>query len=234
VLARLQLHQTGTVAFQETNLEWHNKRHRDGFQKLLVKAFGSARVDFSTTKDKFETSPFKPGGTASVALGKMVHRVVKTRGDDTGCGRWSYITFNGKDNKHITVINAYRVCSHRDPGDTAAYKQQQCIQYAYDELRPYVLDPNKQTLIDLQCFVQELQQEGDEVILFLDANQDEHQTYRSQEHNECFKTKSGLHVDGSIDGSLRTFMVICGMTNALTDVHSEQVPNTYVRGSKQI
>jgi hypothetical protein len=29
-------------------------------------------------------------------------------------------------------------------------------------------------------------------------------------------------------------MVNCGLTNALTDVHSEQVPNTHVRGSKQI
>jgi hypothetical protein len=28
-------------------------------------------------------------------------------------------------------------------------------------------------------------------------------------------------------------MVNCGMTNALADVHSEQVPNTPVRGSKQ-
>jgi hypothetical protein len=233
-LARFKLIQTGTVSFQETNLEWHNKGHRDEFQKLLVNAFGAARVDFSTTKDKFETSSFKPGWTASAALGKMVHRVVKTGPDDTGCGRWSYITFNGKDNKHITVINAYIVCSQRDLGDTAVSKQQQCIQYADDELRPYVLDPHKQTLIDLQYFVQELQQEGDDVILFLDANQDEHQTYRSQEHNECFNTKSGFHVDDSIDGSLHTFMVNCGLTNALTDVHSEQVPNTHIRGYKQI
>jgi hypothetical protein len=160
--------------------------------------------------------------------------VVKTGRDNTGCGRWSYITFNGKGNTHITVINGYRVCSQRDPGDTTASKQQQCIQYADDELRPYVLNPHKQTLIDLQHFVQELQQEGDDVILFLDANQDEHHIYRSQEHNECFKTKSIFHVDGSIDGSLSNFMVSCGLTNALTDVHSEQVPNTHVRGSKQI
>jgi hypothetical protein len=65
--------QTGTVTFQETKLEWHNKGYRDEFQKLLVKAFGAARVDHSTTKDKFETLSFKPGGTASAALGKMVH-----------------------------------------------------------------------------------------------------------------------------------------------------------------
>jgi hypothetical protein len=86
-----------------------------------------------------------------------------------------YIQWQGKQSNHSD--NAYRVCSQRDPGDTTAYKQQQCIQYADDELRPYVLDPHKQTIINLQYFVQELQQEGEEVILFLDANQDDQQMY---------------------------------------------------------
>jgi hypothetical protein len=58
--------------------------------------------------------------------------------------------------------------------------------------------------------------------------------YQPEEHNECFKTRNGFHVDGIIDGSLRTFMANCGLTNALMDVHAEQVPNTHVRGSKQI
>jgi hypothetical protein len=200
----------------------------------LVNAFGAARVEHSTTTYKFETSPFKPGGTASAALGEMVHRVVKINRDNTGCGRWSYITLNGKENKHITVINVYRVCSKRDPGDTTASRQQQCAQYADEELRKYVLYPHKQTLIDLQYFVQELQQGGDEVILFLDANQDEYQSYIHQDHDACFKTKGGFQVDSSIDGSLRSFMANCGLTNALMDVQSEQVPNTHVRGYNQI
>jgi hypothetical protein len=126
------------------------------------------------------------------------------------------------------------VCSQRDPGATIASKHQQCIQYADEELIQYVLDPHKQTLIDLQYFVQELQQEGDEVILFLDANQDKYHSYRPQDHDGCFKTKAGFQVVGSIDGSLCSFMANCGLNNALTDVHSEQVPNTHVRGSKQI
>jgi uncharacterized protein (DUF2141 family) len=103
--------------------------------------------------------------------------VVKTGRDETGCWRRLYVTFNGKENKQITVINAYIVSSQRDPGDTTASKQQQCIQYTDDELlMPYVLDPHKQTMIDLKYFVQELQQEGEELILFLDANQDDQQT----------------------------------------------------------
>jgi hypothetical protein len=106
------------------------------------------------------------------------------------------------------------LCSHSEPGDTTASKQQQCIQYADEELRPYVLDPHKQTFIDLQYFVQEIKQEGEKVVLFLDSNKDKHHTYRSQEHNECFKTKGGFHVDGKIDGSLRTFMANCGLTKS--------------------
>jgi hypothetical protein len=113
----------------------------------------------------------------------MVHRVVKTGRDDTGCGRGSYITFNGKDNEHIKVTTTYIVCSQRDPGDKTGSKQQQCAQYADDELIPYVLDPHKKTLIYLQYFVQELQQGRDEVILFLDVNQDEYQSCRSQYHD---------------------------------------------------
>jgi hypothetical protein len=112
------------------------------------------------------------------------------------------------------------VCPQRDPGDTTTSIQQQCVQYADEELIPYVLDPHKQTLIDLQYFVQELLQGGDEVILFLDANQDEFQPYRPQDHDACFKTKGGFQVDGSIDGPLRSFMANCGLTNTLTDVHS--------------
>jgi hypothetical protein len=49
-MERFKLLQTGNVAFQETNLEWHNKGYQDEFQKLLFKAFGAARVDHSTTK----------------------------------------------------------------------------------------------------------------------------------------------------------------------------------------
>jgi hypothetical protein len=108
VMERLKLLQTGNVAFNETNLEWHNKGYRDEFKKRLVKDVGALRVDYSTTKDKFETWPFKPGGTANAELEKMVHRVVNAGRDDIGCGRWSYITFNGKENNHITVIT-YRV-----------------------------------------------------------------------------------------------------------------------------
>jgi hypothetical protein len=139
--------------------------------------------------------------------------MVKTGRDKTGCGRWSYITFNGKDNKQITVINAYRVCAQTEAGDTTTSKQQQCIQYTDNELRPFIADPHKKTLIDLKYFVQEQQQEGEDALLFLDANQHDQHAYRPQDHRKCFKTSNGFHADGSIDGPIHTFMSSCGPTN---------------------
>jgi hypothetical protein len=48
-----------TIAFSETNIEWHTFQLRDNMQKLLTKAFGAARMEYSTTSDKFETTYHK-------------------------------------------------------------------------------------------------------------------------------------------------------------------------------
>jgi hypothetical protein len=68
-------------------------------QKLFNKVFGAARMDYSKSGDKFETKHHKPGGTAFGALGKLVNRVVDSRWDETGCGRWFYITYSAKECK---------------------------------------------------------------------------------------------------------------------------------------
>jgi hypothetical protein len=44
----------GTIAFSDTNVEWHKFQLRDNMQKLFTKSFGAARLEYSTTSDKFE------------------------------------------------------------------------------------------------------------------------------------------------------------------------------------
>jgi hypothetical protein len=60
-------------------------------QKLFTKAFGAARLEYCTSSDKFETTYHKIGGTTCGSLRQMVHRVIASRHDETGCGRWSQI-----------------------------------------------------------------------------------------------------------------------------------------------
>jgi hypothetical protein len=68
----------------------------------------------------------------------------------------------------------------------------------------------------------------------IDANQPEGQHYQNQLYNKKNRTAHGFHVDGSIDGSIQTFMSKCGLDNAITLMHDGVVPNTHIRGSSQI
>jgi hypothetical protein len=73
----------------------------------------------------------------------------------------------------MTIISAYRVCKQTNPGDLTASKQQLGIMYEDEELRSYIVDPHKQTLIDLQYHVEKLKAYGHELLIFMDANQSE-------------------------------------------------------------
>jgi hypothetical protein len=68
----------------------------------------------------------------------------------------------------------------------------------------------------------------------IDVNQDEDQQYCDQGHTPQYTTNKHFHVDGSIDGSLHTFMGNCGLRNALHEFHGGVVPNTHMRGSNHI
>jgi hypothetical protein len=226
---RLRALQTESVAFSETNVEWHKYELRENMQKLFTKAFGAARMEYCTSSDKFETTYHKRGGTTCEALGQMVHRVIASRRDETGCDRWSQIRYVAKENKKRTLISAYRVCKQTSPGDLTASKQQHGIMYEDEELRPYIVDPHKQTLIDLQYHMKKLKTDGHEVLIFMDANQAEEQVYQAPTHNDKLVTKKGFHVYGSIDGSLQSFIQNCGLINVLRRMHEGVVPNNHTR-----
>jgi hypothetical protein len=109
VSERLRALQADVIVFSETNVEWHKFQLRDNMQKIFTKAFGTARMEYITTSDKFETTYHKPGGTICGALGKIFHRVVDSGCDYIGCCRWSYLTYAAKDGKKVAIVSAYRV-----------------------------------------------------------------------------------------------------------------------------
>jgi hypothetical protein len=104
-------------------VEWKHFKYRETTNQVLRKTFGGVRVEFFTLDVSFE-GRYKPGGTATAALGNWSHRVVGSGRDPTGCGRWSYVTYGRRGSKLITYVSAYIVCNQTNPGDTAAWKQQ--------------------------------------------------------------------------------------------------------------
>jgi hypothetical protein len=68
----------------------------------------------------------------------------------------------------------------------------------------------------------------------MDANENETHHFKAQKHDVKFVTKQGFHVNGSIDGSLHTFMRNCGLLNVIKELNEGTTPNTRNRGSQQI
>jgi hypothetical protein len=87
--------QAGSVSIIESNVESQEYEWKENTYQTLRKTFGDTRVEYSTSKTKFE-GRYKPGGTVTAALGSWSHRVVDSGSDATGCGCWSYVTYGGK------------------------------------------------------------------------------------------------------------------------------------------
>jgi hypothetical protein len=69
----------------------------------------------------------------------------------------------------------------------------------------------------------------------MDANQNESRCFRPQTHDQKFKSDTGFNIDGTIDGSLKTFVEITGLHNILNTKHDdENVPPTRCPGSSVI
>jgi hypothetical protein len=83
VAERLRALQTESLAFLETNVEWHKYELGENIHKLFTKAFGAARMEYCTSSDKFEKTYHKTGGTTCGYLGQMVHRVIASGHDET-------------------------------------------------------------------------------------------------------------------------------------------------------
>jgi hypothetical protein len=213
--------QAGSLSMIETNVEWKHFQYRETTNQLLKKIFGGARVEFLTSYISFE-GRYKPGGTATAALGNWSYRLVGGVRDPNGCGRWSYVTYGGKCSKLITYVSVYRVYNQTNPGDTTAWRQQYQIQYADESARVGSIDPHYQTMVDLGYFVRELRDEGHAVVVFMDANQNESRCYRPQPHDRKFKSDTGFNIDGTIDVSLKTFVQNTGLHNILNTKHGDE------------
>jgi hypothetical protein len=168
-------------------------------------------------------------------VGHWASRVLRSGKDPTGCGRWSYICI-GKNDEKFAIVTVYRVGHNRNAGDATAFQQQYRTQYA-DETARVEINPHKQAMIDLEYFTEELRTHGFEVVMFIDANEPIDHKVRAQNHDHKYKSENGFHIDGSIDGSIATYIQNCGLSNIMSERHAEsgaEIPNTHLRGSKKI
>ena len=103
----------------------------------------------------------------------MANKTIKSGEDKTGLGRWVWLLTEGRENKKVRVVSAYR------PPDTSNKDNsvmQQQYRYLKDKGRVEengdTTNPRKAFYEDLRNEIEEWKEEGNQIIIGLDANED--------------------------------------------------------------
>jgi len=125
-------------------------------------------VQWSVSYNRLEkhSTTVQPGGTGIAVFNKLAHHAQKAGDDPTGLGRWSWVRLKGQGGRIIRIIALYRPC--RSDGPLSTY-QQHCR--GLTKLNRNEC-PRAAVLTDLTLEVRNWQEEGDEIILLTDFNED--------------------------------------------------------------
>ena len=192
----------------ETNVHWKSipVNHR---LPARVDNWGKrVHLSFSYYKDYELIGARQFGGTAIFSLDNGASRAMKKGADPTGMGRWTWTRYRGKDNARFSLrfITAY-VPNKNKNGDNTVYNQQVYYYNKQDQ------DPCPiKTLIDDLCSeTKKAMEEGQQIVLALDANQDTRKDYAFQEFTKLGLQEINQHRLGA-----------------------DNLPKTYIKGSRPI
>jgi hypothetical protein len=109
---------------------------------------------------------YQTGGTVTSAVGPWCTQVLSTNSDPSGMGRWSSLTFIGRQHHRITIVTGYRCI--QSSGNTSAWTQEKV--YLHAKLHQSNPHPRQQFILDLICFLNDKCSQGHNLLVALDAN----------------------------------------------------------------
>ena len=175
ILTNLHSLDTSAFLFQEINTDFKIKKAQDNFDRTIKKFYPNNFYTTSNTSIPAPSSTWLPSGTMSALLHTWTGAKISS-GRDYPLGRWSWITMQGSQDRIITLVSAYRVNPGRaSMGACSTFKQQYHLMLQQNIDTP---DPRRQTILDLQEFLQTKIDQREEIILSIDANETmlQHQT----------------------------------------------------------
>jgi hypothetical protein len=148
----------------ETNLQWNNIRNQQA-RNILNKNSTLTALQTSSNREECCTS-YQPGGTLTAVRNKLVGRIATTIHDNTQLGRWSGFKFNTNFGHHLNIITVYQPT--KSQGIHTTYQQH--VHYFRNKGIPNP-DPRKLLLSDLAALISKFNENKEETILLIDANE---------------------------------------------------------------
>jgi len=162
----LQNSNTSVFLAQETNTAWKPAALLT-IQTQCHRVHKHSKIATSSSQDSTDAR-HQPGGTLTLALGKWASRVIG-QGQDDLLGCWSFLEFVGQHGMRLIVASAYRVCAQPfDATTITATAQQTRLLLQQGILHP---NPRKQFITDIIRQIRQWRQQGKEVLLGMDANE---------------------------------------------------------------
>eukprot|EP00957_Ditylum_brightwellii_P083130 6320468-Ditylum_brightwellii.AAC.1 len=88
----------------------------------------------------------------------MSGRIINKNSNPSGLGRWSYVKIDGRDQRQVTVVTAYRPCLQHNPGNNTVTAQQIRIMRQNGVNKP---KPRMAWIQDIKHHIDEWKQEGE-------------------------------------------------------------------------
>lgn len=210
----VDMYMQGAISFQAdagTIQEINMATSNGGIRSQLRKAFKRHDKHGKYNIGYIENQPtnrqiYQPGGVAVWANGVYASRVIETTHD--AYGRWSTMTFRGKQNKKFMIISAYQTCKGSKLDGTGIASQQFRAMSKNNYAQQGRIKQRKLFKKDIKELVVHTQQKNIQICLLMDFN-----TATDTEEMEEF-----------IDGT--------GLINAYELFHpNTPAPRTYFRGT---
>ena len=201
------------VCYNEHRQNLMHKDNRNGFSQLFRGGEAEVRsVAAHNTHEGKVVGRVQEGGTAMVLFGQLVDQYdFESSGrDDSGLGRWVVMVFRGEHGVTTRIVCRYNPCYNRKQQSRTSY--QQARRY-YITKEKDLTCPRKRFRDDLCNQLKQWREEGDRLIVCLDANED---IYR-KELGKTLTDSEGLN-----------------LKEVVGDFTGSQIGATYFRGSKPI
>lgn len=194
------------VAGCESQCNWSMVDPDHQFLSLLAPGIATKGIAAHNRHEKIQRD--QAGGTAIAGIGRICDIISEKGMDTSGLGRWSWLKL-GTGLNVTRVISAYLP---QKPGRNARGRTVWEQQSRYFEARGDMRYPSTIFVEDLLCLLQQWIQNGEHILLAMDANQD------------VYKGHLALRLQKG------PFNMTCMMEDAI----GEKVPNSHFSGTRSI
>jgi hypothetical protein len=158
------------AAYNEHRLNLCHRLNVNGFNQMFKG--GEMAIQLVMAQNIHENiGHAQEDGTRLLAFGNVIEYLDywRPRKDKTGFGRWLVMTFKGDDGVQTRIVCGYNPCYNKNPDSGTTYQQHQ--RYFINQRKDLTCLRTK-ICKDFVSQLQQWQQDGDKLIVCLDANKD--------------------------------------------------------------